>query len=254
MSVAGYEAFEFDLPGALLEKLVSTIDEMRPAAFNIGNIEQIPDGQGVYQLLMDGETIYIGKTDAEAGLRKRLLRHARKVQHRQRLDPESVSFKAVRIYVFTAIDLETQLIKTYRGRGCELWNNNGFGANDPGRERDTTKIEADHFDALFPIDIDTPLSIAFPHGFKASDALRALKAELPYVLRFETVRGRGRQANEELENQLLTLPAQTWTARTLLNAVTSQLPKGWQATRFPGWLILYKETRDYSHGAILTRS
>jgi hypothetical protein len=117
----GFIEFEFDLPEALLTNLVRVFDSMDSADLTQENVAQIADAQGVYQLLLDGQLVYIGKTDAEAGLRKRLERHARTIQHRLNLDATRVTFKAVRVFVFTAIDLETQLIRHYgrapRSRG-----------------------------------------------------------------------------------------------------------------------------------------
>jgi hypothetical protein len=37
-------------------------------------------------------------------------------------------------------------------------------------------------------------------------------------------------------------------ARELLREIARQLPTGWQATQFPGRLILYKEQTEYRHG------
>src|SRR4051812_27375677 len=109
------------------------------------NVGQLPEAQGVYQLSLDGVVVYIGKTDADAGLKNRLTRHSYSIQQRSNLDPSHVTFKAVRVYVFTAMDLETQLIRHYGGAS---WNSSGFGSNDPGRNRDHTKLKHDGFDAL----------------------------------------------------------------------------------------------------------
>lgn len=80
----GYKEFEFDLPEALLARLVEVFGELRAAPLAETGVAKIPDEQGVYQLFLEaGESrdlVYIGKTDAKAGLRRRLARHARKVQ------------------------------------------------------------------------------------------------------------------------------------------------------------------------------
>lgn len=186
---AGYREFEFDLPGALLEQLVHVLDGMDAAPLNIGNLGDVPEAQGVYQLFFQGSLAYIGKTDSEAGLSKRLMRHSMKVQHRQGLTPADLSFKAVRIFVFTAMDLETQLISHYGGENGTLWNNSGFGANDPGRNRDTTVIDSENYDAMFPIDIDRKLDGNFAGPHSAGILAMSLKNELPYVFRFPNERG-----------------------------------------------------------------
>jgi len=39
-------------------------------------------------------------------------------------------------------------------------------------------------------------------------------------------------------------------ARDLLRLIVGRLP-GWQATVFPGHMILYRETKAYKHGEVL---
>ena len=63
----GFQEFEFDLPDALLAQLVAVLDAMDAETLTISALRDIPDAQGVYQLFNNGELVYIGKTDAEAG-------------------------------------------------------------------------------------------------------------------------------------------------------------------------------------------
>ncbi len=248
----GYSEFEFDLPGALLTSLVKAFETMLGAPLRASEVDAIPDAQGVYQIFLDGKLSYIGKTDAEMGLRRRLQRHARKIQHRVGLDSARLTFRAIRVFVFTAIDLETQLIGHYN---VETWNGSGFGSNDPGRERDTTKYKENHFDALFPIDIDRNLPPLVPNGKTAADYFSCLRDEIPYTFRAETFGARKRQPHPDLANANVAIPAGTAnTARGILTAIVGQLPSGWQATKLPSHLILYKERKEYPSGVILERS
>ena len=171
--IAGFEEFEFDLPDALLTHLIQALDGMAGTPLLPANVQEIPEAQGVYQLSLKGEIVYIGKTDADAGLRARLERHAWTIQHRRNLGPEDVTFKALRVFVFTAVDLETQLIRHYRSSSPVAWNDSGFGSNDPGRERDTTNAKPEGFDSLFPIDFDRSLDLTFPESLTASAVLVA---------------------------------------------------------------------------------
>jgi hypothetical protein len=251
----GYVDFEFDLPGALLNRLVKVLDGMDSATLSRENTESIPEAQGVYQLFLDGKLVYIGKTDAEAGLSRRLIRHGKKIQHRVRLDPERVSFKAVRIYVFTAVDLENQLIRHYGGLSVVQWNGSGFGSNDPGRERDTSTYKQDHFDAAFPIDIDRPLGIELKERGSAFAVLSDLKAALPYVFRFQSAKARSRKPHPDLEGTTVAVLAdEPASARWIIKQVVPQLPKGWQVTKLPSHIILYKENKSYPQGDIISRS
>jgi hypothetical protein len=251
----GYIDFEFDLPGALLARLVHVLDTLTPATLSRELLDAIPDAQGVYQLLLDGDLVYIGKTDAEAGLRKHLDRHRLKIQHRKDLDPNRVTFKAIRIYVFTAVDLETQLINHYGGPSAVRWNGSGFGSNDPGRERDTTRYRPEHFDARFPIDIERSLNLELPAWDTAANILLALKAALPYILRYEGAGPRSRSPHPDLRGTMVSMPSIfPVTAKAVIETVVSQLPPGWQATYLLSHIILYKETRAYPQGQIIACS
>jgi len=253
--IPGYVDFEFDLPGALLARLIDVLGKMDSVTLAPAQLASIPDAQGVYQLFMDNDLVYIGKTDAEAGLRKRLERHASKIQHRNGLDPARVSFRAVRVYVFTAVDLESQLIGHYGGYSAVRWNGSGFGSNDPGRERDTTTYKDDHFDALYPIDINRPLDLAVQDSMTAVEAFAALKAALPYVFRYQGASPRSRKPHPDLEGTTVTLAGLSpVTARGLIKTVVEQLPAGWQATLLPSHIILYKEARQYPQGTVIARS
>jgi hypothetical protein len=248
---AGYREFEFDLPGALLIHLVACLDNLDPALLNVGGLARVPEAQGVYQLFLDNLLVYIGKTDAEAGLQKRLYRHSQKVLHRRNLHPEQITFKAVRIFVFTAIDLEAQLIRHYSS-GKTAWNGSGFGANDPGRNRDRSQPGRFHVD--FPIDIDRPLEATFAGVHTAAQIVIRLKEVLPYDFRFALSRN-SRRPHPDLETAEVTISREATTARAVMTELTRQLPPGWQATALAAQLILYPETTDdYPKAMVLARS
>jgi hypothetical protein len=170
---AGFREFEFDLPDALLTGIIARFDTMEGASLTHENLDGIPDAQGVYQLLVANEIVYIGKTDAESGLRQRLSRHAWTIQHRRNLTVSDVQFKALRVFVFTAIDLETQLIRHYRKHGAIIWNNSGFGSNDPGRNRDQTRAKPTSFDVLYPVDLDHEIQLRSTGRVPVGDALQS---------------------------------------------------------------------------------
>jgi len=244
-SVNYFREFEFDLPAALLRDLVDLLDSMGSALLNTANVDCIPEEQGVYQLFLDDALVYVGKTDSEAGLNRRLGRHANKIQQRRNLDPGRVGFKAVRIFVFTAVDLEQQLIRHYSCmRGALAWNNSGFGANDPGRERDTTTLKAGHFDLLYPIDIDVQLSALEAGGeLSVAEVLTTLKAVVPYVIRFQNEGAGSRKPHVDLVQNKIRMGGGARTARRVLELVREKLGNQWRVTVLPGYVIVYKETR-----------
>ncbi len=256
-----YESLEFDLPAALTERLVGLFDEMPRGVLNPTTIRHVgADAQGVYQLFVDAELVYIGKTDADAGLGKRLLRHASKVAGRKNLDCKSVSFKAIRVYVFTVMDLEQLLIAHYKkvigtnrsGEKALAWNNSGFGSNDPGRERDTSEVKADHFDAQFPIDLDHTITV--PDAGTATSiavVLAHLKGALPYLLRYQSAVGK-RGPHADLVSTYVTISKRTDTVRSVLKQIAVALGSKWQVTALPGYIILYKEKKGrYKHAVSL---
>lgn len=253
----GFQEFEFDLPRALRAELIGLLDGMSTGILQPASTALIPEAQGVYQLFYGDELVYIGKTDAEAGLRTRLSRHAHKIMHRPTLD-NAVRFKALRIMVFTAMDLETQLIQHYREAHptWASWNGSGFGSNDPGRRREETDRSPDGFDAQHPINIDLPISFLAPGTTSVATALVALKGALPYTLRFETLRNeRGRAQRGQLHADLIDctvdIPEGPHTTRQLMGLISQALGPAWQATLFASHVILYKESKNYSYGETL---
>lgn len=244
MSLSAYEELEFDLAGALRERLIEMFVEMTAAPLTSAVVSQVvPNEQGVYQLFHEGQLVYIGKTDADAGLRARLNRHSLKILSRFGLDPDDVSFKAIRLFVFTVMDLETELLKA----GRPAWNGGGFGSNDPGRERDTTRIKVTNFDALYPLDIGGAIEISIPAGtpVSAEEAIVAIQKGVPWKLRRQNLGGNSRKPHPDLATSTVRLSTSKGSAWALLGEVVSQLPAHWQATALRSHLILYKERRDY---------
>lgn len=253
----GFEEFEFDLPKALKAELIGLLDMMETGLLQPGVTSTIPEAQGVYQLFYGDKLVYIGKTDAEAGLRTRLTRHSRKIMHRPTL-VNAVRFKAVRIMVFTAMDLETQLIKHYRAAHTDWasWNGSGFGSNDPGRKREETNKRPDGFDDHHPINIDMQVDFLTPGMSKVATVLINMKDALPYTLRYETLRNDlGRAQRGQLHADLLAadifIPTAPHTVRQLMGLISHALGAQWQATLFASHVILYRETKPYDYGETL---
>lgn len=251
----GYVEFEFDLPGALLIRLISELDRVVPALLCSDNLLEIPEQQGVYQLFLDGRLVYVGKTDAEAGLRRRLTRHARKIMHRKNLQPSQVTFKAVRIYVFTAMDLEADLIRHYGGVKNIAWNGSGFGSNDPGRERDTTNIKPENYDAKFPIDITREIDFSIFEGEAAASAFARLRDSLPFTFRYQSSGGNSRKPHPDLTGTMVDALCGPMSPKDAISHIVARLPVKWQATLLLGYIILYKEApRAYPQSAVIATS
>ena len=248
-----FKDLEFDLPSALLAELVDLFESMTPGPLSEETVLNVLEQQGVYQLFFNGELVYVGKTDADAGLRQRLLRHARKIRSRRNLHQSQVTFKAVRVYVFTAMDLEDLLIKHYRS--CEIplsWNLSGFGSNDPGRNRDKSVVKENHFDSLYPIDLDYGARVVQPvDEYSVAEVLRQLKNQLAYTVRYQNAGGRSKRPHVDLAETEVRLRSEEDSVLSILRQVKPALGEEWQLTALPGYVIIYKERERYPHGEVI---
>lgn len=246
----GYREFELDIPTMMQTTLPAFFDNLSAERLVPDNIISIPErAQGAYLLLLDGEIVYVGKTDAQAGFRQRLSRHFKNVQHRKNLDPSGVSFKAVRVFVFNTFDLESMLIEEYTrtAKARPIWNFSGFGSNDPGHRRENQ--DPAEFDVNYPVDIDRPIEVIDPGSHQILEVMLRLKNLLPYTFRFESD-GPGmhswRNGHADMRGHQVIIPPGPQTARSVLSACLQRLGDQWQATIFPNRVVLYKENATYS--------
>jgi hypothetical protein len=248
----GYAELEFDLPGALLSALLQHFDEMEPADLSAANATAVPEQQGVYALYLKDpqQLVYIGKTDSDLGLNGRLVRHARKILGRRNISPSDIEFKAIRLFVFTAIDLETALIGNFGGVAQVKWNHSGFGSNDPGRRRDTSDYKVGHFDLLYPIELDECFVDFAPGEYPVSEIMQRLKGGLPYTLRFERPGKTTFHADYEASN--VNVLHRGMTSREILSLCAAALPPAWHITALPSHIISYRNDQNiYVQGQVL---
>ncbi|MCW1933711.1 GIY-YIG nuclease family protein [Pararhodobacter zhoushanensis] len=254
----GYAELEFDLPRALLRDIVALLDGMNSAELTALNLTRVSDAPGVYALSssVTGELLYIGKAESSKGLLNRLTRHMRKLDGRQYISPGDIHFKAIRIFVFAAMDLEAALISHYGGEGKLPWNHSGFGSNDPGQQRDTTTYKPDHFDTQHPIRLDHCF-VEFKVGKQSvADVMQHLKDGLPFLLRFQRPNATSRNSFEpDFEAGEVDIPRPDITTREVLERCIAALPSGWHATALPSHVICYKnDDRRFPSGTLITRS
>ena len=249
----GYTEFELDLTRALLEHLPGIFERLGAEPLTQTAVKELPEkAQGVYMLLDEGRPTYIGKTDAEHGFRDRLDRHFFTLSSRRNLDLGKISFKAVRVMVFTTVNVETTLIKHFLHDNKLTWQFSGFGSNDPGHNREGQ--EPSNFDKKYPINIDLPLSAVQKGAHNALQLLMLLKSSLPYDFRYGTDIGANGRAVKHTKGHIdqrstsLNVPRNGMTLRALFEEVLiPQMPGGWVATVFPGRVIYYKEPTEYRY-------
>jgi hypothetical protein len=242
--------FEIDLVTALAEQLVAAFAKLEEGTLTLEHINEVPHAQGVYHLFREGTLVYVGKDEDD--LRKRLTEHREKIAGRRNIDVGEMGFKCLTLHKnWAALAPEASLIKHYQTQPniCE-WNGNGFGSHDPGRNRETTNQHQEGFDSIFEIRDDWPCKGIKAGRYNARELLILLKTELPFLLRYQTKARHYRAGHEDYDDVTVEVPHDEMPAIELLKLVTQHLP-GWQATRFPSYMILYKEKREYKFGTVI---
>lgn len=225
--------FKLSITRALADQLATSLESLTPVPLTVDSIRQIQARPGIYQLFEASDLVYVGK--ASKSLVTRLTKHRIKLEGR---GVEGVRF--VCLYVDEDLEAsapEKMLIRRHKLAGDAVWNTNGFGNNDPGARRDMTAVKANHFDALHPIDLDYKIALSEPAAKTGTivDALKYIKAKLPYLLRYDKATPTA-LGNARLEvDPTVPRPLSEW-----LRYIVSALPESWQATALPGYVILYQ--------------
>ena len=231
--------FRLSITKALGDQLAKALGQLTPAALFVENLDELENRPGVYQLYRNKQFVYVGKADKS--LPTRILKHLRKVSGRQGIDLAEMTFTC--LYVaedFSALAPEKLLIKHFRGQGQIPWNNNGFGNNDPGKRRDETVVTANHFDALFQIDLNRIVPGLNAGPVALSRLLAKVSKEAPYTVRYE------KKKMGDAYKQVVELPAHDLTIAQLFEIIASALPDSWQIAVLPGRAIMYPDNRrDY---------
>ncbi|MDR7302258.1 Eco29kI family restriction endonuclease [Haloactinomyces albus] len=242
--------FKLSITQAMADQLEAALNRLTPAALTTEYLKELEVRGGVYELYLRGERVYVGK--ASDDLPGRLSQHRRKVSGRAGIELADMGFKC--LYVDEDLEAaapERLLIKEYKKTGSAPWNTNGFGSKDPGVERDTTMVKAKHFDALYPADLDLTIQSLEPGLYPIKKYLQAVKDELPFNLRFP--REKKPYIQEDGSQPSVEVPERALPARELIRMAIEALPEGWQATALPGYVILYREDRDYKSARVFWR-
>ncbi len=238
--------FEIDIISALVDQLVPALDRLNEGPLTDQNIEQVPEERGVYQLFHRHILVYVGKADK---LRERLQDHRRKILGRKNIDIADMSFKCLTIHRnWTALAPEETLIRHYQKQRLSAWNGASFGPHDPGRNREATNKPPQGFDAQYPIKENWRCTGIAAGQYKAAQLLKAVKDELPFTFRYQEAKKGG---HPDYNTSIVTVPQAGMGAEELICLIAQSLPQGWQATRFPSHMILYKESRPYTHGTLI---
>ncbi|MFJ6788787.1 GIY-YIG nuclease family protein [Streptomyces angustmyceticus] len=228
-----HKDFTLSITKALGDQLADSLKKLDRAPLTDESITRLKEKPGVYQLYLNGKFVYVGKADKS--LPVRLRNHLGKISGRRSISLDEMAFSC--LYVaedFSALAPEQLLITHHKGMGDIPWNNNGFGNKDPGRQRDSTVLKRNHFDVLFPIDLDRPIE-----GLQAGETtlhhlLETIKTGLPYNFRY------GKSA--EFKVRSVNVPSAEMTADEVLQLVSAEIPAKWQVTALMGYVIMYDDS------------
>ncbi len=252
-----FAEFKLSITRAMADQLAEALARLEPAPLTKENVEALEERPGVYELFLRGERVYVGKASkskSSKDLPGRLGDHIRKLSGRAGISLSEISFQC--LYVDEDLEAaapETMLINKYKDRRRQTlpWNFNGFGNNDPGRNRDHSVVKSNHFDAWYPVDLDVLVSTGLEPGYyPVTKYLEAVKTALPFNLRYDSKALSPRKADT---TYLAKIPAHETSARDLLREAVEALPRGWQATVLPGYVILYQEETSYKSARLYWR-
>ena len=235
--------FRLSITRALGDQLAAALATLTPAPLQAAELTKLQPRGGVYQLHHYGDFVYVGKADRS--LPDRLGDHLRKISGRMNISLNDMGFTAMYVEEdLSAVAPETLLINRYRATGGVPWNLVGFGNNDPGRERDTSRVEPPHFDALYPANLDLPCAGISAGSYKVIDLLRRVKTALPFVFRYQDGNRRPDAQPAIYHQTTVSIPSNNPTADAVFTTIATAM-HDWQITALPGYVIMYREQRDY---------
>ncbi|WNG19260.1 hypothetical protein [Cystobacter fuscus] len=140
------QVFRFEIGPAILRQLLEKLDKIPRSPIQEALGAKYP---GFYQLFLNGEAKYIGKTSRPVGARLR--EHVRKLRGRVGISLENVQCRYAFVEDPSLVDVaEGALIDFFYLRGLAEWNLSGFGSKVTGYGRGRTA--ASEWSLQFPPD------------------------------------------------------------------------------------------------------
>lgn len=247
MTDAYSDQFRLSITEALSTQLYAALKRLEPAPLTQENLDALapqaeklglPSMSGVYQLFRqlpgkERQLTYVGKADEP--LPDRLGNHLYKLSGRESISIDEMSFKCLFVEEdLSSVSPEKMLIKEHLKTGKIVWNNRGFGNNDPGRNRDRTVIKSNHFDLEFPIDLSRKVTGITPGLRSLHDVLWDIKRGIPFNFRFKQ--------SAAFKSLLVTVPDGEMTVDEAFRFVAQHLPDKWQICALLGWVIMYDDS------------
>lgn len=246
-----YDLFALDMQRVLNDEIVGVFDTLAAVPLTPANIGILGEHEaqnaqatkGLYILHYQNVPVYVGK--AEDSIRSRLDDHRVKLASRLNMNVGDVGFRCLYLDKnWSALTHEKPLIERF----AYQWNATGFGNHDPGRNRDRTELKPAHFDRLYPIDVNLPLTFA-PGSRSVATGIQEVKQQLPFLFRYVTKKGfKPNRSHPEYHAQPVVFAANE-TVKTAIGKIVDALGDAWQASFLYGYVILYREHHDYPHAS-----
>lgn len=237
-----FTLYNFHFLNTVSQQLLDKFSELSVSALNPDELNKLRNYQkdnhskkGVYLLHYQESPVYLGKADDIAD---RLQQHYNKLCGRLNISISDIGFKCIILdeSMSTAAN-EELLISLFQQDHTGMWNNSGFGAKDPGKQRDQTKPGG--FDQNYPI--NSKFKIVFEKKSGSVDYfLEQAKKQLPYIFRFEI----------PLDKKTITMTISDTelSAEDFLNELLPILGKDFQANILSFGITLYAEEKVYPYG------
>jgi len=220
--------FRFEVGPAILVQLLEKLHRL-----NLRPLLDCLDARypGFYQLFLDGQPVYIGKTSRPVGVRLR--EHVKKI--RGRIDYSRIEARFAYVEDPSLVDVaEGALINFFDSFGEANWNQSGFGSKTTGFGRAGTR-GAD-WDTLYPPDLNWPVEAGSTKPITLAQHIGRINRGAPITF---TIPGDHRAAFIAAHPDLMSVPVTTRSFRQWVTSVERQLAAGWTIRREPrSWYVV----------------
>lgn len=214
---------------AILAQLLETLRR--------ASLRPIPDAlqearyPGFYQIFLDGDPKYVGKTSRS--IRVRLREHVSKL--RGRIDLERVAAKFAFVEDPSLVDIsENALIDFFGEHGLAEWNATGFGSKVTGYGRG--KQVASEWAKQYPADLDWPIEAGSPVPILLDDLARQIGSAAPITFSLPTSQ---RTEFKKDHAEPIEVPESEKGFQDWVKVVRQFLAPGWKVEIQPlGWYIV----------------